>query len=117
MLKGRGAANAVYEYARDERQKIKEVIRVRARPAEGTADPLEAEVWSDLAAGAGDIASLEADVLYIQTVMAPLLGDQYIAEHVCCLNARVVVCVFSSTAPHTASPPLRPPWVLRKSCA
>lgn len=88
-LKGKGGANAVFEYKNKNKTANNTVLRIRTRPVDHINHlhseeerALEAEVWQDLTAATGDFQSLEADVHYIEKLLLPLIGPQYIAPQV-----------------------------------
>ncbi len=81
ILKGQGAANAVFEYKNPE--KCGNVIRIRSgnqAAADDRTQALEQEAWREI--GLGDAPPLESDLRYISGVIRPLIGPQYLAPQV-----------------------------------
>lgn len=93
-IKGEGGANIVFENTLKNSLKYKSVIRIRKRdliPRDKTKsqdfhDRLDAIIWSDILHHIGTLDSIESDMFYVQKIMAPLLGSQY-------LPSPQVVCI------------------------
>lgn len=87
-IKGEGGANVVYAFHSQE-DGTPQVLRIRKKKQihETPRDPplmaLEREVWArDFKELKGDLHTLHGDVFYINTIMAPVLGHQYIVPQV-----------------------------------
>lgn len=102
ILKGRGGANAVFEYPEKLLNGSKCVIRIRVGngaqndlPENAAEQALSAEVWKAEFSKSGEhLQTLEFDIFYIRHVMSPLIGHQYISQQVrYYINRRVIVTI------------------------
>lgn len=87
VIKGQGNSSTVFEYDEQGCALIPSVLRVRKRSwfsssTSSQAQELERAVWQDLIENVGDLDSLESDLYYVNKIIGPMIGLQYIPQQV-----------------------------------
>lgn len=84
MFKGEGGANIVVQYKNS--KNLAQVVRLRKKCLNGTEElqnaGIDEIIWPELRQQGASLLSLQSDLQYINDILVPYIGSQYILHQV-----------------------------------